>query len=83
VLVISHDVVNRGQTVIALAITSRAQRAGFPLTHRLRSGDLSKESWVKMSQVRTLSIERLRGRIGRVDTDELAEVVGGLAELVT
>ncbi len=84
VLVISHDVVNRGLgTVIALAITSRTQRAGFPLTHRLRSGDLPKESWVKMSQVRTLSVERLRGRIGRVDADELAEVVGGLAELVT
>jgi mRNA interferase MazF len=83
VLVISHDDLNRlSQTVIALAITSREQRAGYPLTHELRSGDLPKRSWVKMAQVPTLSSERLRDRIGVVAPDELAEVVDGLIELI-
>jgi mRNA interferase MazF len=83
VLVISHDVLNRRSgTVIALAITSQAQRAGYPLTHKLHSGGLPKDSWVKMTQVRTLSTERLRARIGVVADEELAEVVEGLVELI-
>jgi len=84
VLVLSHDVLNRRSgTVIALAITSREQRAGYPLTHRLRSGGLPKDSWVKMSQVRTLSAERLRDRIGVVADAEVSEIVEGLIELIS
>ena len=83
VLVISHDVLNRRSgTVIALAITSQQQRAGYPFTHKLRTGDLPKESWVKMTQVRTLSTERLRERIGVVGDEELGEIVEGLIEVV-
>ena len=83
VLVISHDVFNeRSGTVIALAITSQAQRAGFPLTVELLSGGLPKRSWVKASQIRTLSIERLERRIGRVSPEELVRVVEGLNEII-
>jgi mRNA interferase MazF len=83
VLVISHDVLNRRSgTVIALAITSQEQRAGYPLTHKLQSGGLPKDSWVKMSQVRTLSTERLGKRIGAVADDELSEIIEGLIELI-
>jgi len=83
VLVISHDLLNeRAGTVIVLAITSREQRPGFPLTHKLGSGGLPKESWVKISQVRTISVERLGGRIGAVEPDEVAQVVEGLIELI-
>jgi len=83
VLVISHDVLNwRAGTVIAVAITSKEQRAGFPLTYRLSTGGLAKDSWVKMTQVRTISVERLRERIGAVDASELAEIVEGLIELI-
>lgn len=84
VLVLSHDVLNRRSgTVIALAVTSREQRAGYPLTHRLRSGGLPKDSWVKMSQVRTLSAERLRDRVGVVADEEVSEIVEGLIELIS
>jgi mRNA interferase MazF len=84
VLVISHDIFNRrSATVIALAITSKEQHAGYPLTHKLSSGGLPKESWVKMSQVRTLSTERLGDRVGAVADAELAEIVEGLIELVS
>ena len=84
VLVLSHDLLNRRSgTVIALAVTSREQRAGYPLTHRLRSGGLPKDSWVKMSQVRTLSAERLRDRVGVVADEEVSEIVEGLIELIS
>ena len=83
ILVISHDILNeRSGTVIALAITSKPQRAGFPLTLQLTSGNLPKSSWVKISQVRTLTTERLSRRIGRVSEVELAKVVEALFDLV-
>jgi mRNA interferase MazF len=54
VLIIRHDILNeRSGTVIALAITSQPQRAGFPLTLKLQGGDLPKPSWIKISQIRT------------------------------
>jgi mRNA interferase MazF len=83
VLVISHDVFNaRSGTVIALAITSQAPQAAFPLTCRLEGVRLPKPSWVKIGQVRTLSTERLGRRLGAVAPDELARIVDGLVELV-
>lgn len=83
VLVISHDVFNeRSGTVIAMAITSQPQRAGFPVVLELTSGGLPKQSWVKISQVRTLSLERLGRRLGRVSAGELLCVVEGLNEII-
>ena len=83
VLVISHDIFNeRSGTVIAMAITSQPQKAGFPLTVELVSGSLPKRSWVKVGQIRTLSLERLGKRIGRVTPEELLRVVEGLNEIV-
>jgi mRNA interferase MazF len=83
VLVISHSALNeRSGTAIVLAITSKTQRAGYPITHKLRSAGLPKESWVKISQARTISTERLNKRLGAVTADELAEIVEGLIELI-
>lgn len=59
VLVLSHDIFNQSSgTVIAMAITSQPQRAGFPLTLDIQSTRLPKHSWVKIGQIRTLSIEK-------------------------
>ena len=83
VLVISHEIFNeRSGTVIALAITSQPQLAGYPLVVELSSGDLPKKSWVKISQVRTLSVTRLGARIGRVSPEELIRIIEGLNEIV-
>lgn len=83
VLILSHDVFNeRSGTVIAMAITSQPQRASFPLTLELKQGRLPKRSWVKISQVRTLSVERIRKRIGRASLEELIQVVEGLNEII-
>ena len=83
VLVISHDVFNaRSGTVIAMALTSQPQRAGFPLTFELDARGLPKRSWVKLSQIRTLSTRRLGRRLARASPEQLARVVEGLNELV-
>ncbi len=60
VLILSHEVFNqRSGTVIAVALTSQQQKAGFPLTLELTTTDLAKKAWVKISQIRTLSTKRL------------------------
>ena len=83
IVVVSDDVFNaRSGTVIGMAITSQEQRAGFPLTLQLTSADLPKESWVKISQVRTLSVERIGRKIGRASPEELAMLIEGLNEIV-
>ena len=83
VVVISHDVFNeRSGTVIAMALTSQPQRAGFPLTLELEGDNLPNRSWVKISQIRTLSRQRLGRRIGRLEPEQLDLLVEGLNELV-
>ncbi|MDZ7845243.1 MAG: type II toxin-antitoxin system PemK/MazF family toxin [Anaerolineales bacterium] len=84
VVVISHHIFNeRSGTVIAMALTSQHQRAGFPLTYELQSGDLPKKSWVKISQIRTLSRKRLDNKIGHVDPEELSIIIDGLNEIIS
>jgi mRNA interferase MazF len=83
VLILSQDIFNRrSETVIAMAITSQSQRARFPLTFDLPDGTLPKPSWVKISQVRTISVDRLGKRIGSVSLEDLNRIVDGLIELV-
>jgi len=83
VLVISQDVFNeRSGTVIAVALTSQPQKAGFPLTLELSHAKLPKKSWVKISQIRTLSVQRLGHKMGRASPEELGLVVEGLNEIV-
>ena len=83
VVILSQDVFNeRSGTVIAMAITSQPQKAGYPLTLELRSGKLPKPSWVKISQVRTLSVKRLGKKAGRIDPEEMALLIEGLNEII-
>ena len=83
VVILSHDVFNeRSGTVIAVAVTSQEPRAGFPLTHEITSARLPKRSWVRMSQIRTLSVERLRQRLARLAPEELERIIEGLNEII-
>lgn len=83
VLILSHDVFNeRSGTVIAVAITSQPQRAGFPLTLELKAGNLPKQSWIKISQIRTLAVESIGKRIGRASAEEVDQVIDGLNEII-
>jgi mRNA interferase MazF len=83
VLVLSHDVFNeRSGTVIALALTSQPPGAGFPLTFELGGRGLPKRSCVKISQIRTLSVERIGRRLARATADEMTQIVEGLNEII-
>ena len=83
VLILSHDVFNeRSGTVIAVAMTSQEPRAGFPLTLESRATGLAKRSWVKISQIRTLSVDRIGPRLARASEEELARVLNGLSEIL-
>jgi mRNA interferase MazF len=83
VLVLSHDVFNeRSGTVIAAALTSQPPQTGMPLTLELSTPGLPKKSWVKISQIRTLSITRLSARLGRASPEDVAAVVEGLNEII-
>jgi len=66
-----------------MAITSQPQRVGFPLSLQLPDNCLPRPSWVKISQVRTISTERIGKRIGEVAATELGQLVDGLTELIS
>ena len=83
ILILSQDVFNeRSGTVIAVALTSQPQRAGFPLTLELHAKRLPKKSWVKISQIRTLAVERIGKMIGRASPEEVDQVIEGLNEII-
>jgi mRNA interferase MazF len=83
VLVLSHNVFNeRSGTVIAVALTSQPQHAGYPLTLELEEKNLPKKSWVKISQIRTLSVKRIGKKIAAVSDEELSLIVEGLNEII-
>lgn len=83
VLVLSHDIFNeRSGTVIAVAVTSQEPRAGFPVTLESRAGGLTKRSWIKISQIRTLSTDRIGRRLARASEEEITRVIDGLNEIL-
>jgi mRNA interferase MazF len=83
VLILSPEIFNeRSGTAIAMALTSQPQRAGFPLTLEISSSSLPKPTWVKISQIRTLSVERIGKRMAHVSDDEMSQIVEGLNEII-
>jgi mRNA interferase MazF len=83
VVILSHDVFNeRSGTVIAMAITSQPQKAGFPLTFEMAQPLQTKRAWIKISQVRTLSVDRIGKKMGEVTVEELNQLLEGLNEII-
>ena len=83
VLILSNDVFNeRMQIAIAIALTSKQPRFGFPLALEIDSDDLPKRSWALMGQVRTLSVERMGKKLGLVSVEQLDQIVEGLNEII-
>ncbi len=83
VLILSKNAFNRRSgTVIAVAMTGQPQKAGFPLTLELAWAGLPKRSWVKISQIRTLSVQRIGRRLGTASPEEVAQIIEGLTEIV-
>ncbi|CAA6820813.1 MAG: Programmed cell death toxin YdcE [uncultured Sulfurovum sp.] len=83
VLILSDNTFNKySGTIIAVALTSQKQKAEFPLTLKLDSKNLPKESWVKISQIRTLSTKRIGDKIAEVTNNEIVKVIEGLNEIL-
>jgi mRNA interferase MazF len=83
VLILSQDVFNeRSGTVIAVALTSQPQSAAFPLTLEIESKGLPRKSWIKISQIRTLSVRRIGKRLARANPEQLSQVIEGLNEII-
>ena len=83
VVVLSHDVFNeRSGTIIAMAITSQPQKADYPLTYELTAPLQSKRAWIKISQVRTLSVDRIGKKIGEISPEEMNHILEGLYEII-
>jgi len=83
VLILSQNVFNEPSgTVIAVAVTRLPQRAGIPLTLEPDSKELPKRSWVKISQIRTLAVERTGQRMGKAAPEEAAQVIEGLNDII-
>lgn len=75
VLIIQNNVGNRhSPTVIAASITSRQNKAPLPTHVFLHAGvgNLPCDSVVLMEQIRTIDKRRLKGRVGRLNKEEMA-----------
>lgn len=82
VLIISIDAFNQNsQTAIAFAITSKKPKVSYPLVYELPKHLLPKRSWVKISQIRTLSTQRLGQQIAQIEEADLSEILAGLNRL--
>ena len=82
-LILSHDIFNaRSGTVIAVTLTTQVQKAGFPLTLELKVAEFRKPTWVKISQIRTLSVERIGKRMARIPPTDVSKVIEGLIEIL-
>ncbi|MBO7368680.1 MAG: type II toxin-antitoxin system PemK/MazF family toxin [Clostridia bacterium] len=77
VLVVQNDVGNRySHTVIAVAVTSKLEKARLP-THIELTGEcfgLSRNSVILLEQIRTLDKRRLKDRIGSLPTGVMERV---------
>ncbi|MGD0574660.1 MAG: type II toxin-antitoxin system PemK/MazF family toxin [Anaerolineales bacterium] len=66
-----------------MTITRQDQRAGFPPTLELAEEvGMTEREWVKISQIRTLSTERLGKKMGRAGAEILDLLIEGLNEIV-
>jgi len=44
---------------------------------------LAQSAWIKLSVIRTISVERLGKRLAVIDNEELDRILDGLIELIT
>lgn len=84
VVILSREFFNfHSGTVIAMALTSQLPSVNYPLTLKLESLQLPKESWAKIGQIRTLSTLRLKGKLGNISSEELKKLIAGLNRIIS
>ncbi len=82
VLVVSIDSFNNNSgSAIAFAITSKKPKAQYPLVYELPPNLLPKPSWVKISQIRTLSTQRMGKYIAKIEEEDYQKIMAGFNRL--
>lgn len=82
VLVVSIDSFNNNSgSVIAFAITSQKPRVEYPLIYKLPQELLPKPSWVKITQIRTLSRKRLGKYLNKVEESDYQKIMMGFTRV--
>jgi hypothetical protein len=61
---------------------SKSPLVSLDCAMELRDRSLPKKSWVKISQIRTLSVKRIGRKIAPASEEELALVIEGLDEII-
>lgn len=75
VLIIQNDLGNKySPTVIAAAITSRYSKASLPTHIEICECGLAKDSIVLLEQLRTIDKRRLKGYMGEIGAEAMAQV---------
>ena len=83
VLVISNNIFNqRSGTIVILAITSVKPRVKYPLVLELDCSSLPKQSWVKITQIRTISNQRIGDYIGQISIGQMKEIILAISDLI-
>ena len=83
VLIISNNIFNqRSGTVVALAITSVKPRVKYPLVKELICSTLPKRSWVKITQIQTISTEKIENYIGQIDSAQMDDITLAIDDLI-
>jgi len=75
-LVISVDLFNQGPAdlIVILPITSKAKGIPFHVPVEISEGGLTKQSYIKCEDIRSISKERLSKRLGLVSDKTMAAV---------
>lgn len=84
-LVVSVDLFNQGPSglVVILPITTRAKGIPFHVEIKVSESGLSKQSFIKCEDIRSVAKERLWKRLGQVSQDTMAAVEDRLRILLS
>jgi len=86
-VIIQTDLLNQSniQTTVVALLTSNLKLAGVPGNVRLKKGaaNLPKASVVVVSQIATVAKSRLLEKIGTLNREKLADVIGGCRQIIS
>ena len=83
VLIIIKNIFNqRSGTTVILAITSVKPKVKYPLVLELDCQSLPKRAWVKITQIWTISNDRIGNYIGQINVLQMNEILLAINDLI-
>jgi mRNA interferase MazF len=81
-LIVSIDAFNQNsRSAIAFAVTSQQPKVKYSLVYQLPKDLLPKPSWVKITQIRTLSTNRIENYIASISDRDFNKVMSAFERL--